>query len=62
MDRNEVIKRLQEHLKMKKCQNGYLCAKDKNYCLHYVMDFLMLNRTQAKEFLRENIPAIAGLV
>ena len=48
MSKQEVIYRLKQHLKRKKIDNGYLCCKDKNYCLHYVMDFLSLNRTQAK--------------
>ena len=62
MNEAEVIYRLKQHLKRRRVDNGYLCRTDKAYCLNYVMDFLNLNKTQAKEFLVNNIPAIAGLM
>lgn len=61
MDKDEVIKRLNEHLKAKQQANGHLREMDKNYCIHYVMDFLCLSRDKAKEFLQENIPMVATL-
>ena len=62
LNEREVIRRLTEHLKYKKITNGYLCAKDKNFSITYVEDFLCLTRSQAREFLKENVPAIAGLL
>lgn len=59
MDEYEVIQRLNEHLKAKKQANGYVRELDKNYCLHYVMDFLLIPRDKAEEFLAKNIPMVA---
>lgn len=62
MSEAEIIYRLTEHLKRKKTDNGYLCRTDKAFCINYVKDFLGFNTVQAKEFLRKNVPAIAGLI
>lgn len=61
MDKDEVIKRLNEHLKAKELLNGCLNRNDKYYCIRYVMDFLNMKKDQAKEFLRDNIPALASI-
>ena len=55
MDKNEVIYRLTEHLKAKKRQRGVNNKKDVYYCINYIMDFLNLDRKQAKKFYKENI-------
>ena len=61
MDRGEVILRLKEHLRARKQQNGELKKGDLFYCITYVMDFLLLSKEQAKQFVAENIPDIAKL-
>ena len=62
MDKNEVIYRLTEHLKAKERKRGTLCSADKFYCITYVMDFMLLSKEQAKQFLKENIPEFAQLL
>ena len=59
MDEYEVIKRLKEHLQAKKQEYGCIRGIDKNYCLHYVMDFLLISQDKAEEFLAKNIPMVA---
>lgn len=61
MDEKEVIKRLNEHLKAKQQENGYIREIDKNYSIHYVMDFLRLSRDDAKQFLKDNVPMAATI-
>lgn len=61
MDKDEVIKRLKEHLTAKKNQNGRLSKNDKFYCIHYAEDFLMMKKNQARSFIEENFPSIANL-
>ena len=55
MDKNEVIYRLKEHLKAMKMHRGFNNSKDLYYCINYIMDFLNLDRKQAKQFYKENI-------
>ena len=55
MSENEVIYRLKEHLKAKKMQRGFNNSKDLYYCINYIMDFLYLNRKEAKQFYKEKI-------
>jgi hypothetical protein len=61
MDKNEVIKRLKEHLKAKEMQRGFLVKKDKFYCQNYIMDFLNLSVREARQFMKEYLPALANL-
>lgn len=61
MDKDEVIKRLKEHLIAKKNQNGRLCKNDKHFCVHYVEDFLQVTRGQAIKILEDNIPTVMTL-
>lgn len=59
MDKNEVIRRLTEHLRAKEKQRGELVRKDKFYCIYYVMDFLGLSNAQARQFVKQHLPALA---
>jgi hypothetical protein len=59
MDKHEVVKRLKEHLRARKQQNGELKKGDLLYCITYVMDFLLIEKEQAKQFVAENIPDVA---
>lgn len=61
MGRDEVIKRLKEHLTAKVQQNGRLSKNDKYYCIHYAEDFLQMKKNQAIRFIEENIPIVANL-
>ena len=61
MDKEEVIFRLTEHLKAKKWKQGELNARDLQYCIRYVMDFLFITRKEAKQFIAEYLPALAGV-
>jgi hypothetical protein len=61
MDKNEVIRRLKEHLKAKEMQRGFLVAKDKFYCQYYIMDFLNLSVREARRFIKDYLPALADL-
>lgn len=61
MDRDEVIKRLKEHLTAKKNQNGCLSKNDKFYCIHYAEDFLMMKKNQARSFIEENFPVLQSI-
>jgi hypothetical protein len=60
MSADEVIKRLTEHLKAKEQQRGSLCRKDKFYCQYYIMDFLNLSVREARQFIKDNLPALAN--
>ena len=62
MDKNEVIKRLKEHLTAKKEKNGKLGKNDKYYCIHYVEDFLMCSHSEAVLLLEEHFPDVMSLV
>lgn len=62
MDKKEIIIRLKGHLKARKQQNGELNKRDLDYCTAYVMDFLLIPRKQAKQFLADNLPEVASLV
>lgn len=61
MDKKEIIYRLKGHLRARKQQNGALNKRDLDYCTAYVMDFLLVSRNQAKQFLTDNIPEVAKL-
>lgn len=61
MGRDEVIKRLKEHLTAKVQQNGGLSKRDKFYCIHYAEDFLLMKRNRAKRFVEENFPILANI-
>ena len=61
MDKDEIIKRLKEHLKARENMNGELTIRDKYYCIHYVEDFLEYRRKQAEKFLEENLPMVMSL-
>ena len=61
MDKDEVTFRLTEHLKAKQRQNGELNNRDKQYCIRYVMDFLLVTRKDAKQFIADHLPALAGV-
>lgn len=61
MEKEEVIRRLREHLKSKKLKSGKLCKYDKNFSIKYVMDCLLLTREQALEFLKKHIPSVVNL-
>lgn len=61
MGAKEVIWRLKEHLKAQEKMRGRLCKVDKNFGITYVMDFLLLPRDKAKQFLKENIPSVMEL-
>ena len=61
MDKDEIIKRLKEHLKAREKMNGELNIRDKYYCIHYVEDFMECRRTEAIKFLEENIPVVMNL-
>lgn len=61
MDKNEVIERLNEHLKAKEIQNGALSRRDKFFCIHYVEDFLGYKKNKAIKFLEDNIPTVMNL-
>ena len=61
MDKNEVIWRLKEHLRYREKENGELNLKDWYFCITYIMDFLLLTKAEAKQFIKENIPAVANL-
>ena len=62
MGKEEVIKRLKEHLRAKEKQRGFLVGGDKYYCMHYIMDFLLLSKKQAKQFIKENLPALESFL
>lgn len=55
MGENEVIYRLKEHLKAKRKQRGCNNSKDMYYCINYIMDFLFVDKKQAKQFYEQNI-------
>ena len=55
MDKNEVIKRLKEHLLYCIKHHGSVKSTDKEYCIRYIKDFLFFDRKQAKEFYEQNI-------
>lgn len=61
MDKDEVIRRLKEHLRAKEIQNGTLNLRDKHYCIHYVEDFLGYKKNKAIKFLEDNIPLVMNL-
>ena len=61
MNENEVIERLNEHLKARVMQNGSLNPRDKYFCIHYVEDFLDMTKEQAIQFLKDNIPMVMNL-
>ena len=48
MSKNEVIKRLKDHLAYCKSHHGRITRNDKFYCIHYIMDFMMINFNEAK--------------
>lgn len=60
MDKAEVLKRLKEHLKARKQQNGEWNRNDKYFCLRYVEDFLNMSKDNAKLFIDEHFPCIAN--
>lgn len=61
MDKGEIIRRLKGHLRAKKQQNGRLTRKDLWFCENYVMDFLLISKRQAKQFVLDNLPEVANL-
>ena len=61
MSKQEIIKRLTEHLKAKVHKNGKLTKRDKYWCIYYVEDFLEYSRKQAIKFLEENLPMVMNL-
>ena len=58
MGENEVIYRLRAHLMAKKKQRGFNNSKDRYYCINYIMDFLFINRKQAKQFYKTHIEQV----
>ena len=58
MGENEVIYRLREHLKAKRNKRGCNNSKDRYYCINYIMDFLFINRKQAKQFYKNHIEKV----
>ena len=61
MEKEEVIRRLREHLKAKKLKSGKLCKYDKNFSINYVMDCLLLTKEQALKFLKKHFPSVVNL-
>lgn len=55
MDKKEVIARLKEHLLYCIRHHGIVNNKDKEYCIRYIKDFLLIDRKQAKEFYKQNL-------
>ena len=55
MDKNELVKRLKEHLKNKIAPNGKISKDNKCYCLNYIMDFLFCDRKTATYILEHEI-------
>ena len=58
MGEKEVIYRLREHLKAKRKQRGFNNAKDRFYCINYIMDFLFIDIKQARQFYKKHIEGV----
>lgn len=61
MDKDEVIRRLKEHLKAREQENGSLNNRDKHFSIHYVEDFLEMTKKEAINFLKKHIPQVVNL-
>lgn len=55
MSEYEVVVRLKDHLLYCIRDHGTIKSTDKQYCIRYIMDFLFVCRTQAKQFYEQNI-------
>lgn len=60
MEKEEVIKRLKDHLKAKENQHGRLTHRDRAFCISYVSDFLEMSNPQAIRFLKKHIPYVVN--
>lgn len=49
MGKSEVVKRLKDHLSYCRRHHGIVKRTDKEYCIRYIMDFLLIGRTEAKD-------------
>lgn len=58
MEKDEVIRRLKDHLKAKENENGRLTHRDRAFCIRYVRDFLEMTTSQALHFLEQHIPYV----
>lgn len=58
MDKDEVIRRLKEHLRAKENRNGRLTHRDRAFCISYVRDFLRMSTAQAIRFLKQHFPYV----
>jgi hypothetical protein len=56
LDKDEVIRRLKEHLRGRENMNGELTFRDRAFCIRYVSDFLDMTHAQAIRFLEKNVP------
>lgn len=48
MGKNEVVKRLKDHLAYCIQHHGKIKSAHKEYCIRYIMDFLCVGRVEAK--------------
>lgn len=55
MSEFEVIQRLRWHIKAIEMQKGFISNRDIYYCESYIMDFLLINRERARQFLNDRI-------
>ena len=60
MDKDEVIRRLKDHLRAKENENGRLSYRDRAFCISYVKDFLEMSTGQAVRFLQQHIPSVVN--
>lgn len=58
MDKDEVIRRLKDHLRAREYKNGKLNYKDRAFSISYVKDFLEMSTAQAIHFLEQHIPYV----
>lgn len=59
MTKEEIINRLKGHLRAMKQRRGKLQKGDLLYCITYVMDFMLVEKEQAKQFVAENVPEVS---
>lgn len=55
MGKNEVIRRLKDHLSYCIRHHGVVKSTDEEYCIRYIKDFLFIDRKEAKEFYEQHL-------
>lgn len=50
-----MIRRLKEHIKATEQKKGFISSRDIYYFETYIMDFLLIKREKAREFLNSKV-------